>query len=180
MKEISEAERLILSNQYRILSELSNDKDDGSKEVYNQLSEIFNNGYTDHYDEVTSSVDYFVDDEALLDIEDQKEVQDLLSMYQYLSNHFESAKKTHEDLKSIYFVGYDLNSAYESKKLRYMNFLFDTLNYFPDVNASFSDRNSHGVTYAHDGMLQKYLEVRHNDDFYKNTDKYVKEIIEAK
>lgn len=180
VKEISETERLILSNQYKILSKLSQDKDDGSKEAYDQLSEIFYNGYTAHYDEVTFSVDNFVYDEALLDTEDQKEVQDLLSMYQYLINHFESAKKTYKELKNIHFVGYDLNSPYEAKKLSYMNFLFDTLKTYPDVNQAFSDRNSHGITYAHDGMLHKYLEVRHNDDFYKNTDKYVKEIIEAK
>ena len=47
--KFSESERLILANQYKILHELSSQKNDGSKEIYNQLIEIFNNGYTNKF-----------------------------------------------------------------------------------------------------------------------------------
>ncbi|KAA8327063.1 YfbU family protein [Leuconostoc carnosum] len=183
MLDITETERLILTNQYKILSELSINKDDGSKEIYDELFEVFNNGYTSNYDDVTTNPDYFVYDENILDNDGQEEVRDLIAMYQYLLNHFTSAKSAYKNLPDIRFVGYDLNDSYEGKKLGYMGFIFDTLKSYPDVNEAFghaSERNSHGDTYAHEKMLQKYLEVRHNDDFYKETDKYVKEIIEAK
>ncbi len=182
MLNITETERLILANQYKILSELSLNKDDGSKEIYDELFEVFNNGYTSDYDVVVTGSDYFVYDENVLDNEGQIEVQDLIAMYQYLLNHITSAKNVYKDLPDIRFVGYDLNDSYEAKKLSYMGFIFDTLKRYEDVNKAFggsSERNSHGDTYEHEKMLQKYREVRNNGDFYKETDNYVKEIIEA-
>lgn len=183
MLDITETERLILTNQYKILCELSINKDDGSKEIYDELFEVFNNGYTSNYDDVTSNADYFVYDESILDNEGQVEVRNLLAMYQYLLNHIKSAKEVYKDLPDIRFVGYDLNDSYEAKKLSYMGFIFDTLKSYPDVNEAFgysSERNSHGVTYVHENMLQKFITVKHNEDFYKDTSKYVKEILEAK
>ena len=64
--KFSESERLILANQYKILHELSSQKNDGSKEIYNQLIEIFNNGYTNEYNLIEEN--QFVPDTAILDI----------------------------------------------------------------------------------------------------------------
>lgn len=178
---ITETERLILANQYKILAELSSKKDDGSKELYNQLFEVFNNGYTSEFDNVQNTGDYFVYDKDILDNQGQIEVHDLISMYQYLLNSYQSAKEVYPDLPEIRFIGYDLNSAYEAKKLSFMNYIFDTLERYPDVKDAFdkrSERNSHGHTHIHDDMLAKYVEVKDNDDFYKEYDKYVKQILD--
>ena len=104
-------------------------------------------------------------------------------MYQYIIDKYESAKKVYDNLPEIRFTGYDLNSPYEVKKLSYMNFIFDTLGRYPDVKSAFDDkneRNSHGDTSFHDGMLAKYVDLHEYEDFYDDSDKYVKEILEAK
>jgi len=178
---VTETERLILANQYKILAELTSEKRDGSKELYNQLFEVFNSGYTSEFDNVKNTGDYFVYDEDILDSKAQIEVHDLISMYQYLLNSYQSAKEEYEDLPEIRFVGYDLNSEYEAKKLSFMNYIFDTLERYPDVKNAFdkqSERNSHGNTHIHDDMLAKYVEVKSNEDFYKESTKYVKQILD--
>ncbi|MDU7281951.1 YfbU family protein [Leuconostoc citreum] len=177
--KFSESERLILANQYKILHELSSQKNDGSKEIYNQLIEIFNNGYTNEYNLIEEN--QFVPDTAILDIKGQSEVRDLISMYQFLLNSYDSAKEKFNDLPEIKFVGYDLNNNYEAHQLSYMDYILDTLNQYNDVKKAFGsigERNSHGATHAHDEMLAKFKELKDKGVLYDDSKNSVKQILD--
>lgn len=172
----TEAERLILANQYKILHELSSQKKDGSKEKYEQLIGVFNNGYTNEYHLIEE--DEFVPDTLVLDFKAQKEVCDLISMYQFLLNSYEEAREKYSDIPEIRFVGYDGNN--EAHKLAYMNYILDTLDLYDDVKKAFKsvgERNSHGATHAHDDMLAKFKELKDNDELYNDTANSVKQIL---
>jgi uncharacterized protein YfbU (UPF0304 family) len=132
--ELSESERLILSNQYKILEELYPNQ----ANEYRQHRKIVEDGYALDYDEISRHI-Y---DE--LTPNDCTEVLDILSMHRAL---FQSAQAlTDEPTITISFHGFDGNN--ETKQMAYTRFYLDELQRFTELTgiAQSSDYNSHYPT----------------------------------
>lgn len=184
MNKITEFERLSLYNQYTLLADVAQLREDNDAEKqYRSTAEIFRNGYSAEYDREDNTLLGFYKDEDVITDEEQEEVGLLLSMYSYLSNHYDSSKKKFPDLAEIKYVGYDDNDTSGNRKNSYLNFILNDKGLYEQVKKAFSENssgtNSHGNSSPRISMLNKYLELHKNEDFYGDSDNYVKEIIEA-
>ncbi|WP_349515610.1 YfbU family protein [Leuconostoc suionicum] len=185
MKKLTEFERLSLYNQYTLLADIAKLQHDSSSEKnYNLTAEIFKNGYTAEYDMQDNALNDFYTDEMTITDEEQEEVGSLLSMYSYLTNNYNGAKKKFPNINEIRYVGYDDNTKVGARKNGYLNFIMSDKNQYNHVKKGFQKNedstNSHGYGAPRVSMLKKYLELHENEDFYNDSDKYVKEILEAK
>ena len=112
--EISKKDRVILRNQYQILSALNKDEADH----YNELIEILENGYEIFY----SRIDEWISDE--MPIKEGKFVLDILDLYRAIEDLKRSSKdeKLNRHLHS-YFAGFDGNN--ETEYMGFARFLID-------------------------------------------------------
>lgn len=185
MENLSEFERLSLYNQYTILNNIAELKgDEEAQEYYHRMAEIFRNGYSVEYDRQDNVLDSFKFDDKKITITEQNEVSQVLSMYSYLSDHYNSAKKVYQNLPELKYVGFDDNDEVGGRQNNYLNFILNDKKVFKNVKIGFQqsedNTNSHGYNAPRVSMLKKYLELNENEDFYDDTSKYVKEILEAK
>lgn len=111
-------ERLILANQYEILSKISEDKSDAS--YFENLAEIFRSGYTRNYEEAFRGFE-----ENELSQEDCKFVVDVLNLYRELYKTWEELEEVHEILEEddVLFQGFDGNE--EDQYYAYCKFLVE-------------------------------------------------------
>jgi len=185
MKKFNEFERLSLYNQYTLLADAAKLRhDDAAEESYRLTAEIFKNGYTAEYDMQDNALNSFYTDESVITDKEQEEVGNLLSMYSYLINNYNGAKDKFPNIHEIKYTGYDENSDVGARKNGYLNFILNDKNQYKHVKEGFSKNedstNSHGSDYSRIAMLNKYVDLHENKDFYEDSAKYVKEILEAK
>lgn len=134
--KLSKIERLILSNQYRILERLYPDESD----YYENNRKAIEEGFELHYEDCFSllSNDTMSEDEC-------NEVIDILQMYRSLT--FSNEKGNYEiNINKIKFDGFDLNDEYESKRVVYARYFINDLDRFSELKYGnkYADCNSHG------------------------------------
>jgi uncharacterized protein YfbU (UPF0304 family) len=151
--ELSKQERLILSNQYRILERLypKNKKD------FARCRTVVERGYALDYDEISEDIC----DE--MSIEESQRVLDILSMYSALDS---SAKKLdYEPKEKIVFRGFDGNN--EPNEMNYTSFYVDDLEKFPEIEkiTQSPDYNSHIPTLTlYEMMLDEWNKCKNKND----------------
>ena len=103
---LTDAERLILSNQYTILAQLSDEP--VVAQEYEKLAEHLNKGYSFFYsDYLNNQLSPVLEDSV------QRHVLDVLSMYQALQSVAEDANIDQDMLESLRFPGFDGNNEPE-------------------------------------------------------------------
>lgn len=124
-------ERLILSNQYEILSKLA--ENEYEKKDYQTKREIFVQGYEYNYDDAT---EYFAD---LMSKEDSEFVWNVLEMYRAFQNAY-TKDPENIDEKAISFQGFDGNST--TNYYSYCKFVIHEMDRYAEFKKI--DLNSHG------------------------------------
>lgn len=117
--ELSKKERLMLINQYRILSILNPD----GASSYNVRIKMLENGYSLHYDEMVSWIDDGMSREQC------QEIIDILEMYRCLWHSYKKLRdKKGISKKDVRFPGFD--AVEEEKELNYAEYvLYDLKRY---------------------------------------------------
>ncbi len=141
----TKAERLILSNQYRILESLIPDEADH----FARDRKIIEDGYTFHYDDLAQNIG------MELPASESERVLEILGMHSHLWQCFQNLEDKGELKESdLRFAGFDGN--YEVELLSYCTFFLDTLQRFDELRRSHG-YNSHMPTRArYDEMLDRY------------------------
>lgn len=173
MEKLSKIERLMLSNQYRILEALHPDDADYYKNTRTALEE----GFELHYNEIFQG---FAENELTTD--ECREVLDILDMYRAIT--FSSNKLNAEDINEIdsfylKFEGFDLNDEYEGKRVIYARYFINDLDRFQELKYG----NSYADCNSHDERMPKYramLKVwsSFSDKYNLNKDQ-IKELLNA-
>jgi len=147
------AERLILANQYKILSELSRLREDDYEAERNLVNqEIFENGYEGEYQEVFQGYD----EKVSVDVSD--ETSAILNMYNRINDsieHLTPEEKLNLDLDKITFEGFDANNDDHYRYLKFITEKLDKWEKYKNVNL-----NSHSVfsIRKYRSMLEKIKE----------------------
>lgn len=146
MKDLNERERLILSNQYKILSFLDNDN---AKEHQN-AAEIFEQGYEYLYNEYTHIPPSY-------SLEESKEVISVLNLYRELNNSYKAAKDK-QGLKEsdVSFPGFDYNDPKEVKMAIFAQFLTENLGRYNEIKSNLG--GDHGWN-SHCLMAPRYFKM---------------------
>jgi uncharacterized protein YfbU (UPF0304 family) len=135
MTFLTKQERLILSNQFRILAKLDADETDG----YNNMVRILERGYTREYSSITSR---FSEE---LSLEACEEVVDILDMHRALSYAYIALPdKSGINADDVEFDGFDGNN--EGEYLDYASFLINRLGYWQESRNAGDGLNSHHST----------------------------------
>lgn len=183
-KSLSLKDRLILANQYEILSRLA--EDEYEKKQFENLREIFTSGYTKYYSMAT---EYFSEE---VSYEDCKFVCDVLDLYRdlYFSRENNSEAKEIIPEKDVLFKGFDLNDPIEVKYYSFYKFLVEDLGRYQEIkelikSRKIEDYNSHGFGPSMDKlarMVEKRNQIKSKDEhFWKNhlSIDEIKEILNA-
>jgi uncharacterized protein YfbU (UPF0304 family) len=177
---LSKRERLILANQYDILSRLA--KGEYEKKEFENLRDIFTSGYTRYYSLATERFEDEVSEEEC------KFVVDVLDLYRdlyYSREHSAEAKATiNED--DVLFRGFDLNDGIQVKYFSFYKFLVEQLGRYEEIKElikakKIEDYNSHGFGPSMQkltAMIAKRKEIINRDDFGRPDDLTVEEITE--
>lgn len=116
MAELTDIERLILSNQYKILSSLDNKMSNH----YSIASEVFRRGYSNLYDDYLSM-------SIPLSKEESNLAYGVLNLYRELNNSYLSLKdKKSISKQDVAFPGFDADDSKESRLLSFSKFIVDT------------------------------------------------------
>ena len=140
-ENLTETERQILANQYRILAHLKSDKS------YEVSAEILERGFTGQYHSA------FHTNSEEKSIEICNETSEILNMYRRINHSI--TKLTDEeraelDLEKIKFEGFDANN---NDHYHYMKFLVEKMNLWQEHKDSYI--NSHSIF-----SLEKYRKMR--------------------
>ncbi|KAA5737636.1 YfbU family protein, partial [Acinetobacter baumannii] len=114
--EMSNAQRLILSNQYNLMSQL--DPSNASK--YKRLQTIVERGYELQMCELNKDFGRITEAEC-------REIIDIMEMYhamQESNNLLDSDEKGKVDQRRLQFLGFDIAS--EAQQVHYVRFLVDS------------------------------------------------------
>lgn len=142
---LSKKERLLLVNQYKILSSL--EKNNSSH--YNELIEILENGYSIFY----SMVDEWMSED--MPTEEGKFVLDILDFYRAVDNLKRTTKnKTLEDHPLSFFRGFDGNN--EGEYMSFARFLLQKQGKFSEQE-QYLRRNDN--MNSHMPMAPRYREI---------------------
>lgn len=129
----TKTERLILSNQLKILSLLK--CNDYTEETYKAHIQALEDGYEYEYDEVAQHISDPMSEE------DCREVYDILQMFRMLSlSYSKLTDKSGIDEKQVKFNGFDGN--YETSQYGYCMFIIDVKGRF-DKSMLTGELNSH-------------------------------------
>lgn len=135
-EKLTRIERLLLSNQYRILEALYPD----DAEYYENNRKAIDEGFELHYEDCFSALS-----DDIMSEEECREVIDILSMYRAItfSNKDEYGIPNYE----IKFDGFDLNDDYECKRVLYARYFINDLDRFEELKygKSYADCNSHSL-----------------------------------
>lgn len=169
--KLSWKERLMLSNQLRILEGLY-PEEAGDLANYREAIE---KGYELHYGDASH---IYPDDECFPAGQCQ-EVIDILDMHRALSTSYQDLKKPLIEESDIKFCGFDGNN--ESSQMAYAGYFMNTLNRFKELRdySDYSDYNSHSPTLD---FYRRMLEVwrSYGDKRFNLSDEQIKKILEAK
>lgn len=153
-------DRLMIANQYEILSRLTNDEHE--KKEYENLRDIFVSGYSRYYSLAT---EWFSEE---VNPEECKFVTDVLNLYRDLyfswSRNEEAREKIDEN--EVLFKGFDLNDNLEVKYFSFYKFLVENLEKYSEIKefikeGKIKDFNSHG--FGPSMSTLKEMIQRHND-----------------
>jgi len=162
--ELSEKDRLILSNQYEILEKLDPDQ----AERYQRLREILQRGYSAEYGEMISLSDP-------LSTEECKEVSSIIEMHRQLQRCNEVLDPSSRvDPKSLKFDGFDGNE--ETAYYLYATFLVETLKRWSEFASI--ELNSHHETL--DGYRRMLEQWEASESKYKLTASDIGRIVAAR
>lgn len=117
--KLTPTERLILSNQFRILSQLN---PDAAFEHYESSAVILENGYEGDYHTVFSHIDLKAVDASIT-----SKVRTILNMFRDINNAISTIKPTY-DVSNLTFKGFD-SHKYPNHYL-YADFLINKLNLY--------------------------------------------------
>ena len=167
------AERLILANQYKILTELSRLREDDYQAERNMVNqEIFENGYEGEYHEVFQGYD------EVVPVEISKETSAILNMYNRINDAIElftPEEKLSLDLDKITFEGFDANNDDHYRYLKFITEKLDKWGKYKNVNL-----NSHSISSIrkYRKMLDKFNEFSHEFGTNLNLEQ-IRKIIES-
>jgi hypothetical protein len=150
--KLSKVERLILANQFQLLSVEENDY--YSKETCKNYSTILLEGYEFLYDDIFSGMDEIVSSEKC------RFVLDVLNMYRTISNSYLELSKKGTDLteRDIAFKGFDGNN--ETGEYSFLRFFIKDYNRFEDLEENeFMEFNSHWPSIE---KYEKRLDIYNN------------------
>ncbi len=122
--EMSNAQRLILSNQYKLMSQL----DPENAEKYQRFQTIVERGYELQMRELNK--DYGCITEALC-----KEIIDVMEMYHAMQESFrmlDTDESTQVDQRRLQFLGFDIAS--EAQLVHYVRFLTESEGLYPQFD----------------------------------------------
>ena len=171
-KTLSKKDRLVLANQYDILSKLT--KDDYEKKQYENLRDIFIGGYTRYYSLAT---EWFSDE---INQEECEFVVDVLNLYRDLYFSWSRSEEAREKINEsdVLFKGFDLNDDIEVNYFSFYKFLVEDLGRYSEIKefieeGKIEDFNSHGFGHSMEKlrvMVQKHKDIKNIGVFYeKNT-----------
>ncbi len=138
--EMTNAQRLILSNQYYLMSQM--DPDNAAK--YQRLQTIVERGYELQMNELNKDFGCMSDAEC-------RQVIDIMEMYhamQESNKMLEEAERKDVDQRRLQFLGFDI--ATECQLVNYVRFLTDSEGLYPQF-----DKADHHFN-AQMPMLEKY------------------------
>ena len=165
--ELTKKERLILSNQFKILEKLYPEEAD----FYSVQREAIEEGFALHYDD---AVKLFAEE---MTNEECKEVIDILDMFRALHYSYEnldSEEKDEIDEYKIEFHGFDGNN--ETKQMAYTEYFINKLDRFEELrdNSEFPDYNSHSrVLSEYRRMYNKWSEFDNKRNLTKEEIEYI-------
>jgi len=168
--ELSIKDRLILSNQYKILKALTDDKRE--KEYYDQGIEILSSGYKHDYGMLVEDFDEEVDNQIC------QFVWDILALYSELNSSYEQLSP--EDKKEIpedelVFLGFDGND--EVQYYLYCMFILEKLKRYGELTQNRNDFNTHWpIVDRYKKMLEKRSQIS-TKKFVRLTKDQILEII---
>ncbi|MGE8037952.1 YfbU family protein [Lysinibacillus sp. JNUCC-51] len=177
---LSMKDRLMIANQYEILSRLTND--DYEKRQYENLRDIFVSGYSKYYSLAT---EWFSEEVNPVEC---KFVVEVLNLYRDLyfswSRNEEARKIIDED--EVLFKGFDLNDDVEVKYFSFYKFLVEQLDQYSEIKefmqeGKIEDFNSHGFGPSMNTlktMIQKHNEIKTSKGFRSSDDLTFEEIKE--
>lgn len=172
--ELTRVDRLMLSNQFKILEKLYPEE----KDYYEVDRKAIEEGYEIHYEEIFQK---FISDDKLPE-EASREVLDILSMYRSITFSYENlSSEEKEEFGSkdkIKFKGFDANNSEEIQLLMYTRYFIVDKDRFPELvsNKDYPDFNSHWP------MLTKYrdmLELYNSFDDHNLTKHQLLELLEV-
>lgn len=142
-KSLTIKDRLVIANQYDILSNQATEECE--RENYENLRDIFVNGYSKYYSLAT---EFFTEEVSESECEF---VTDVLSLYRdlYFSWNRNDEMKKVVDERDVLFEGFDLNDSQEVKYFSFYKFLVERLKVFTEIKelmeaGKIEDFNSHG------------------------------------
>ena len=134
--KLSKAERLILANQFELLS--MKDNNYLSKKTCENYSTILLQGYELLYDDIFSGMDETVSSEKC------RFALDVLSMYRIISSSYSNLESTSLTKEDIAFKGFDGNNEDE---YHFAKFFINDMNRFKDLTDNeFMEFNSHSTS----------------------------------
>ncbi|MDR3710700.1 MAG: YfbU family protein [Capsulimonadaceae bacterium] len=145
--ELTDAERWILMNQYKILALLESDR----KGQYERAAEVISHGWSGLYSQVTD-LPYEVDRSISHD-----EIYQILLMFSVLKESYEALEdQSGVNYALVEFKGFDGNN--EIDHLNYAEFCINKLGWFAELKRA--GYNTHHSTLArYRRMVQKYMKV---------------------
>lgn len=163
---LSLKDRLIIANQFDILSRLA--EDNYEKKQFENFREVFVSGYSRYYSLATEHFSEEVADEQC------KFVIDVLNLYRdlYFSREYTPEAKEVIPESKVLFKGFDLNDLVEVKYYSFYKFLVEDLGRFEEIKefmemGKIEDYNSHGFGPSMEKlakMIAKREEIRSNHD----------------
>ncbi|WP_171654563.1 YfbU family protein [Paenibacillus foliorum] len=138
--KLSNVERLVLSNQYKILMDLNPDEVD----YYEEKLKIVQNGYTHYYNDLFSEIDEELPEHI------SQEVVAVLNMYRAINFSYDDLKddeKQEIPKHRVEFEGFDGNE--EPQHYSFCRFVIEDSNRFQELH------NKNGYN-AHRDVLPKY------------------------
>ncbi|GLT18255.1 UPF0304 protein [Vibrio zhanjiangensis] len=164
--EMTSAQRLILSNQYYLMSQL----DPENEEKYSRLQNIVERGYELQMRELDKNFGYLSESEC-------KSIIDIMEMFHAVQESYkmlDSEVRNHIDFRRLTFLGFDIST--ESQYVHYVRFLVFSEGAYPSFD------KTHQFN-AQMPMLDKYLKmlkVWHNcPRQYHLCDNEIKQIVNA-
>ena len=142
--EMTNAQRLILSNQYYLMSQL----DPENSDKYKRLQTIVERGYGMQMRELDKEFGNLSEEEC-------REIVDIMEMYHAMQESYkilaeEEQKKV--DARRLQFLGFDI--ARETQLVCYVRFLVDSESMYPQF-----EKGDHNFN-AQVQMLEKYRRMR--------------------
>lgn len=162
--KLSQTERLILANQYKILSKVEPE----NSTQFTSFKEIVENGYEGLYYYLFTSIDSEVTPKSVSD-----ETHEILSMYRSLRSSIENSENP--DIEEIKFKGFDAN---HQDHYSVMDFMVENLGLYSEYKDFYYNSHSEIPLGKYRNMLRAYktFNLQNLDEL---TDEQIQQLIDA-